>query len=80
MKPTPSRLAAKRQEFESVRDTLDTLALNLTNYGHTWSPELRTAYENAIAFLSRAASEPKATVKTKPGETTVTVDFRGGAA
>lgn len=70
-------------QTDEVRDTIDALALNLSNHGHTWTPELRSSYERAIALLERAQnwpfppSEPKATLKTEPGSTTVTVDFRG---
>lgn len=42
-----------KREVESVIDTLDALGVALADEGHTWSPELRAMYENAIRLLTR---------------------------
>lgn len=42
-----------KREAQSIIDTLDALGVALANEGHTWSPELRRMYENALRLLTR---------------------------
>ena len=44
-----------QQEAQYVIDTIDALGVALADEGHTWSPELRAMYENAIRLLTRIA-------------------------
>lgn len=41
-----------RETGDVCRRVLDMLGLALGGHGHTWSPELREAYEHALALLN----------------------------
>ena len=56
-----------KKEVELIIDTIDALGVALADEGHTWSPELRRMYENAIRLLTRIQELAEEENWTLPG-------------